>query len=89
MRKSKENPFTQGLFPALDKIFQVRARSQTRAGLIEAAFAVADKGPDVLKDYRDPFGDGPFEYKKTDGGFELASKFKYKDEPVTLRIGPK
>jgi hypothetical protein len=55
--------------------------------LFQAALAVVQGGPDKLKDIKDPFGDGPFEYRTLDKGFELKSKLLYQDKPVTLTVG--
>jgi hypothetical protein len=49
--------------------------------------AVVQGGPDRLKDFKDPFGDGPFEYRALDRGFELKSKLLFRDQPVTLTVG--
>ena len=75
------------LLPAVDKVRGVEDRNQARLALLMAAMAVADGGPDVLQDIRDPFGDGPFEYRAVDGGFELKSKLLHEGEPVTLIAG--
>ena len=55
--------------------------------LFKAAIAVVQGGPDKLKDIKDPFGDGPFEYRALDKGFELKSKLLFKGQPVTLTVG--
>ena len=65
-----------------------KRRADARLAL-KAAVAVVRDGPDEVKDHKDPFGDGPFEYKATDGGFELKSKLIFKDQPVTLAVGKK
>jgi hypothetical protein len=55
--------------------------------MLLAAVAVAHDGPEKLKEIRDPFGEGPFEYRKLESGFELKSKLKFDGEPVTLTVG--
>ena len=57
--------------------------------MLDAAVAVAREGDKVLQDKRlaDPFGDGPFKYRKTDGGFELESKLMFEGKPVALNVG--
>jgi hypothetical protein len=55
----------------------------------KAAVAVVQGGPDRLKDIHDPFGDGPFEYRALEKGFELKSKLLYHEKTVTLTVGPK
>ena len=59
--------------------------------LFRAALAVANGGPDKLKEaqYRDPFGTGPFEYRARPQGFELVAKLTVRGEPVKLTVGPK
>ena len=58
-------------------------------GWLQAAIAVVTDGREALKKHKDPFGDGPFEYKALqDGGFELKSKVKIPEKgPVTLTVG--
>ena len=56
--------------------------------MLKAAIAIVQGGQEKLKDSKDPFGSGPFEYKPAEGGgFELRSKLTIKDGPVTLRVG--
>src|SRR5436309_3934494 len=61
------------ILPAVDKIFEAEERQTASRALFRAALAVADGGPDRLKDaqFRDPFGAGPFEYRARPQGFEL------------------
>lgn len=73
---------------SVDKLRRAEARGELRRAMFKAALAVAADGPDRLKHFKDPFGDGPFEYRKTQGGFELRSKLKdHKGEPVKLVVG--
>ena len=55
--------------------------------MLLASVAVVESGPEALKDIKDPFGDGPFEHRALDKGFELQSKLTYEGKPVTLTIG--
>jgi hypothetical protein len=80
-------PMAAFLLPAIDKFMTKERRNQARFALLFAAFAVAQEGPDKLKDIKDPFGDGPFEYRALDQGFELKSKLLFEDKPVTLTVG--
>jgi hypothetical protein len=75
------------LLPAIDKIRAKDDRNQARMAMLLAAIAVAEGGPDKLKDIRDPFGAGPFEYRALDHGFELKSKLIFEEKPVTLTVG--
>jgi len=40
-----------------------------------------------LKKHPDPIAGEPFEYAGFDGGFELRSKWKPGDKPMTLTVG--
>ena len=50
------------------------ARREALRAMLRAAVASAAEGTDVATTSRDPFGDGPFEMKKTPDGYELKSK---------------
>jgi hypothetical protein len=87
-KKTKaDNPLAGYLLPAMDKYVVSQRRHQTQMALFKAALAVVGGGPDKLKDIKDPYGDGPFEYKALDKGFELKSKLLSQDKPVTLTVG--
>ncbi len=60
--------------PIMDQVVARERRYQTQMALFKAALAVVQSGPDQLKDIKDPFDDGPFEYRALDKGFELKSK---------------
>jgi hypothetical protein len=75
------------IFPAMDKLVSAQRRQQALLAMFKAALAVVQGGPAKLKDMKDPFGDGPFEYRALDRGFELKSKLLYADKPVTLTVG--
>lgn len=74
--------------PSQARSFMARRRWQARHAMLKAAVAVRRDGEAALKDskYADPFGDGPFTYRKTDGGFELQSKL-VDGKPITLAVG--
>jgi hypothetical protein len=89
-RRSKAaNPVAGTLLPAIDLVLAKERRHHARMAMLLAAIAVAQEGPDKLKDIKDPFGAGPFEYRALDSGFELKSKLLFEDKPVTLTIGQK
>lgn len=81
------NALAVALLPAMDKSLAKERRHQARLALLLAAIAVAESGPDKLADLKDPFGSGSFEYKALDQGFELKSKLRHDDQPVTLTVG--
>jgi hypothetical protein len=81
------NPLAALNLPNKDKFVPAQRRALVRMALFKAAVAVIQGGPDRLKDIKDPFGDGPFEYRPLAGGFELTSKAMYQGKPVTLVVG--
>lgn len=82
-----EHPFAGHLLTAPDRVLGPRRRNQARMAMLKAAAAVVRDGPDALKSVKDPFGDGPFAYRASGPGFELASKLLDHDRPVTLTVG--
>ena len=82
------NPVFKLFFPALVNMRRAQARMDVRRALLLAAFAVQLDGRDTLKDHPDPVLGGSFEYVPFDGGFELRSKLKDRDDkPVALTVG--
>jgi hypothetical protein len=63
------------------------AEMRARMALLRAAVAVARGGPEKRKAFRDPFGDGPFDYRALQVGFELRSKLIIQGRPITLTAG--
>jgi hypothetical protein len=86
-RAKAASPVGGLLLPALDRMVEVRRRSQAQRSLLKAAVAVVQGGPEKLKDVKDPFGDGPFEYRALGKGFELKSKLIFRGQPVALTAG--
>lgn len=86
---AQAHPLADILMPNPAKVFETRRRWQARRAMLEAAVAVARDGAEALKrkEHADPFGQGPFEYRKTEGGFELQSKLTYEGKPVALTVG--
>jgi len=80
-------PLTALLLPSIDSLRAKEQRHQARLAMLLAGIAVAESGPEKLKDIKDPFGSGPFEYKALNPGFELQSKLLYEGQAVTLTIG--
>jgi hypothetical protein len=83
------NSLSAFLVPQIDTILGKERRSQARVAMLLAAIAVAEGGPDQLKNIEDPFGDGPFEFRKLENGFELKSQLTFEGKPVTLTVGQK
>jgi hypothetical protein len=87
-KKAKaESPMAGFMLPAMNRVIHSQGRAHTRLALFKAAVAVVLGGKDKLKDIKDPSGDGPFEYKVLDKGFELKSKLLLNGKPVTLTVG--
>src|SRR5262245_2562587 len=84
---AEANPAAALLMPALEKVAASERRNRTQRALFRAAISIVQGGADKVKETMDPFGDGPFEYRAFDGGFELKSKYVYKGQPVTLTVG--
>lgn len=83
--------FASFILPAVGKMRRTEAFYQTQQAMLKAAIAVAkgDRSQLERKELHDPFGDGPFEYAKTEGGFTLRSKLlDRQDKPVVLSFGP-
>jgi hypothetical protein len=73
----------------VQKIVTAQRRSEARMAMLLAAIAVVEGGPEKLAGINDPFGDGPFGYRKLEPGFELSSKLQENGKPVKLVIGQK
>jgi len=80
-------PLAGTILPAVDQLLVKEQRGDARMAMLLAAVAVVESGPEKLTEIKDPFGDGPFEYKALDQGFELKSKLLFEGQPVTLVIG--
>ena len=89
--KDKEagNPLGVMFLPSFGAARRTEALYLTRRALLQAAFAILKNGKGVVSrpEYRDPFGDGPFEYRKTKSGFRLVAAFVHNDARVTLSVG--
>jgi hypothetical protein len=83
------SPIAKILLPSMSKVVAAQRRSEARMAMLLASIAVVEGGPEKLAEIKDPFGDGPFGYRKLDTGFELSSKLQQDGKPVTLIIGQK
>jgi hypothetical protein len=86
-RTKAANPLAGTLLPSIDQLLAKERRNTVRMEMLLAAVAVAEGGVDKLKDIKDPFGSGPFEYRALEKGFELKSKLLFEGQPVTLTVG--
>lgn len=90
-RKKAEaaNPLAKVLLPGLLRSLYPAAKIEAQRAMLRAAIDIVSQGQQALARHRDPFGDGPFEYRPLpEGGFELKSKVPTLDnKPVTLTVG--
>jgi hypothetical protein len=86
-RAKAANPLAGFVLPAINRVAESQRRAMTQRALFKAGLAVVQGGPDKLKDVKDPFGDGPFEYRALDRGFELRSRLPSGGQPLTLVVG--
>jgi hypothetical protein len=86
-KEKAANPLAGVFLPAMDKVFATVHRNEAQVAMLKAAMAVVQGGPGKLNDIKDPFGNGPFEYRALDKGFELKSKLLLRDQPITLTVG--
>ncbi len=87
-RIHNENPYSSVVLPALNLIREVRDRNTATWALFRAAIAIQRDGEEQLASSKDPFGAGPFNYKKLPAGFRLTSQFNFRGKQVELRVGP-
>ncbi len=73
--------------PAMGSVVSRAQNHHAQIELFRAAITVVQSWPEKLKETKDPFGNGPFEYRALDKGFELKSQLLYQGKPVTLRVG--
>jgi hypothetical protein len=75
------------LLPGTGKMRLTETETMAQRAMLRAALAVADGGPDRLKQHADPFGGGPFETRPVEGGYELKSGLgKVIGRPVVLVV---
>jgi RNA polymerase sigma factor (sigma-70 family) len=87
-RKLAGNPVYKVFAPVLHNVRVRRAEADVRRALLSAALAVRLDGAGALKNHPDPVIGGPFEYVAFEGGFELRSRLKGRDDkPVALTVG--
>lgn len=76
------------LVPSWARYYQTFCLYRAHLAMLETGALILRDGNAALNSSSDPFGDGPFDYQKTAGGFALGSKLMDKnDEPVGLRFG--
>jgi hypothetical protein len=86
-RKKTADRVARAFVPAMGSVVARAQFHHAQMTLFNAAVAVIQGGPDKLKEIKDPFGNGPFDYHALDKGFELKSQLQYQGKPVILRVG--
>ena len=81
------NPWIKVLVPSLKRSRETVALFEAKAAMLDIAIDVVLHGEAAAKASVDPFGDGPFTFKKRPNGFELESALKHGDKPVNLVAG--
>jgi thioredoxin-related protein len=56
--------------------------------MLSAASALTLEGRSSLEEICDPYGDGPFNYQESGGGYTLTSQLVIDDEAVSMAFGP-
>jgi hypothetical protein len=87
MKTKAANPLAAVFIHPMVSLVGMERRNQIQMALFKAALAVVQDGTDQLKNVKDPSGNGPFEYRVTDNGFELKAKLLFNSKPVMLRVG--
>jgi hypothetical protein len=85
---AKRSPLFRDYCSLSANSYSLYSRGAVRFQLLRAAIAVQRHGREALKDYPDPSGDGPFEYRKRKEGFELVAKLKSHLGPLSVKVGP-
>lgn len=72
--------------PGIERVYYDVKEMRVRWRMLQAAIDVAQSGAEVLSNHNDPFGDGPFTYRRTQDGFELVSRLSVNGARVSTRF---
>jgi hypothetical protein len=87
-KKTKANQkLASLLLPAIDKVREKQQGTEVRRAMLLTAIAVAESGPDVVRQSKDPVTGEPFQYRRLERGFELLSNLQFDGQPVTVTFG--
>jgi hypothetical protein len=86
-RSRAASPLASAYLPAVDRVVASERRARAQTAMFKAALAVVQGGPEKLKNFKDPFGAGPFGYRSLRPGFELKSNLIHQQKPLTLMFG--
>jgi len=85
-KKFDANPMAKLVLSPYSNVYYSASRTRARVAMLQAAIAVSLDGHDKLKDFQDPFGQGPFQFRLIEAGFELQSVLTRQSDPVTLTV---
>jgi hypothetical protein len=86
--KQAGNPVFKAFFSAMVNVRRATARVDVRRALLLAALDVQLEGQGALKNHADPVIGGMFEYIPFEGGYELRSRLKNRDDKLlALTVG--
>jgi hypothetical protein len=82
------NPLAKEMLSAYDVFVAKVWRNEVNRAMVVAGLAVAENGTEALEAHPDPASGKPFQYTKTDDGFELQSSYvdKFIDTPMNVRF---
>lgn len=83
----KLNPVAQLAIPSTKSVRSLMAAVETQNAMLRTAIDILLNGEPAVAKSKDPYGDGPFAYAKTDNGFVLTSDLKQRDAAVKLVVG--
>lgn len=87
-RGKEAGVFAELLLPSVRRARQQEERMMAMRAMLKAAVAYQAEGEEAFKRIADPFGKGPFIYRKVEGGFVLESKLLVNGKPVNLVVQP-
>lgn len=85
--KAGKNAWAGIIGPSMKRQRQTTAAYETKWAMLLSAIAIQRDGAEALKEWSDPYGDGPFDIRPTDSGFELHGDLTVRDKRITLRVG--
>jgi RNA polymerase sigma factor (sigma-70 family) len=80
-------PFAATLLPAIRQARQQEDRMLATRTMFKAAIVRQTEGEEAFQRIKDPFGKGPFTYRKLAGGWVLESKLMVNGKPISLTVG--
>ncbi|MBN1554608.1 MAG: hypothetical protein JXA11_07670 [Phycisphaerae bacterium] len=83
-RRAKQMPKTDLGFARANYLY---AAHKTKWAMLRAAMLFFLEGRQGMESVQDPYGKGPFAFKKTPKGFDLVGQLKDKNKPVILSVG--